>query len=76
MNKQEIIENLEKVKHWEDEFILKYDNDTFWELLKTLPNDKCNKIKQLIEINISDTKSHKTMIENLIKFIGDGKYEL
>jgi hypothetical protein len=76
MNNQEIIETLKKAKYWEDDFILKYDDKSFWELLKTLPGDKFEKIKGLLEKNITDTRYHAKVTEQLVKDIENGKYRL
>ncbi|NOZ80582.1 MAG: hypothetical protein GXP63_02820 [DPANN group archaeon] len=76
MEEQEIIVLLEKLKFWEDEFILKYDSEDFWELLKSLPKSKFDKLRILFEENISDTRYHKKAIEAIIKNIQDGTYGL
>jgi hypothetical protein len=76
MNKNKIIGLLEKGKMWEDEFILKYDAEVVWQLLKTLPKNKFEKIKPLLEENISESKEHAKKIEEIITNIKSGKYEL
>lgn len=76
MDKIKLISLLEKTKYWEDEFILKYDNSSFYELLKTLPKDKFNKISALLKKNISDTKIHIKIIEKLALDLKNGKYNL
>jgi hypothetical protein len=76
MDKQILIEKLGKAKYWEDEFILKYDTDDFWELLKTLPQSKFTKVKKIFQENIKDTRKHKKRLEILIKNIQDRKYEI
>ncbi|MBR9677057.1 hypothetical protein GOV04_02860 [Candidatus Woesearchaeota archaeon] len=76
MNKQELIEQLENTKYWEDDFILKYDDDSIWELLKSLSAEKYEKIKKLLAENISDTRKHQKILEDLINDIKSDKYEL
>jgi hypothetical protein len=70
----DLIEELKKAKYWEDEYILKYDTDEFWVLLKTLPKDKFAKLELLFKENLADTRKHKKMIEVLLKNFEEGKY--
>ena len=72
MNKEEIIESMEKTKYWEDQFILKYDSDSFLELLKALPKDKYERIKQLLDENFEDTRAHAKALSKLIGDLKDG----
>ena len=76
MEKKELLEFLEKSKHWEDDFIIKYDDNAVWELLKTLPKEKFEKIEPLLKENISDSERHHKMISDLINDIESGKYDL
>lgn len=76
MQKEEFVKLLNDARYWEDEFILKYDSEIFWELLKTLPKEKFEKIQELLKKNLSDTEYHKNAINIIIKKIEDGVYEL
>ena len=76
MRKSKIIGLLEKGKKWEDEFILQYGEEPVWKLLKTLPKSKFEKIRPLLEENISESREHAKKIEEIITNIKRGKYEL
>lgn len=76
MKKSEIIKMLEKARYWEDEFILKYDSDNFFELLSMLPKNQSEQVKKLFQINITDTKRHKEIMNDLINKIEAGEYVL
>lgn len=68
MKKQELINLLRKADYWEDDFILKYDDPSFWTLLEaSLSKGKYDKIRHLFRKNIDDSYIHKKMVENLIK---------
>lgn len=75
MDSQELIDLLEKGERWEDDFILKFDTETFWSLLKTLPQEIFGEVEKLIKENLEDTLNHKVMLENLVKEIEEGHYE-
>ena len=70
---QKIAELLDHSREWEDEFILKYDSEIFWELLKTLPKEKFEKVKELLSENIKDTRNHAAILKKLIENREAGK---
>ena len=73
MNKGEIIERLEKFAYWEDEFILKYDDESIWILLETLPKGKFEQIKKLLKENIMESKGHERAIKSIVEELKEGK---
>jgi hypothetical protein len=76
VDQNEIIGLLEKAVYWEESFIMKYDTESTWALLKTLPKDKFAKIKKLLSQNIADTQKHYKITRELVEKIKNGKYEL
>jgi len=77
MKKEELIDNLEKGLYWEDEFIMKYDNFSFWALIEaSTTKEKFEKIKDLFSKNIQETHKHKEILKYLIEKISkDNKDE-
>lgn len=71
-----ILEELRKASYWEESFIVKYDNDSMWALLKSLPDKKFNRINELFKQNLKDTSKHSKMLMKLVKDIEGGKLEL
>jgi hypothetical protein len=69
----EIIRILEQGLEWEEEFILNYDREPVWELLRTVGKSKFSRIKPLLEENISDTRKHSAAIKGLIGRIRGGE---
>jgi hypothetical protein len=76
MDKEEVIKILEQGAEWEDKFVLDYDKDVVWELLKTLEEEKFNRIKPLLDENIKDSVKHASMIKAIIEKLRSGEYEL
>ncbi len=75
MDRAELIRELEKSKTWEDEFILKYDSEATWELLKTLGEKKFSRIEKLMKENIEDTRRHKKLLEDVVKKLNSGEHD-
>jgi len=74
MKKDELMGMLQKGLYWEDEFIIKYDSDSFWALLDgSLDKEKAKTIKELFSKNIKDTMIHKDMLRRLIDGISKGE---
>jgi len=72
---EELLKLLEKSLYWEEDFIKNYDTEVTWEFLKAeLSEDKFEKIKKLLEENISDTHKHHTIIKELIEKIRNGEH--
>ncbi|OGM02008.1 hypothetical protein A3K72_02940 [Candidatus Woesearchaeota archaeon RBG_13_36_6] len=67
---------LETSLYWEEEFLIKYDTENMWGLLKTLPEEKFEKIRELFQENLSDTQRHSKILKELMKRIGSDEYEL
>ncbi len=67
---------LETSLYWEEEFLIKYDTENMWELLKTLPEEKFEKIRELFQENLSDTQRHSKILKELMKRIRSDEYEL
>ena len=59
---KETLEILKKSSYWEDQFILKYDTESFWELLKSLGEEKYNRIRVIFTENLKETEKHYKMI--------------
>ena len=76
MDDREITRLLEKAVFWEDEFILKYDSNVFWELLRALPAEKAAEMESILRSNLSDTRRHRDLLSSLVReMVGkeDGK---
>ncbi len=73
MDKAELVRKLADASHWEDDFISKYDSETVWELLKTLPKDKYSRIRALLGENIADTRKHSELLNRAISIL-EGKH--
>ncbi len=70
MNKQEFLEKLKQAQYWEEEFVLKYDTEDIWELLRSTGDEKFLRIKELWEQNLKETRKHKEMISKMIEKVG------
>lgn len=77
MKKEELIDLLKKGVYWEDEFIMNYDTNSFWDLIEaSVSKEKFEKIKDLFSRNIEETHKHKEILNNLIEKISqEGKDE-
>jgi len=71
-----IIAEIEKASYWEEDFIVKYDTDNIWVLLKSLPKEKFERISKLFKQNIADTERHSKIMKKMVKDIRSGKLEL
>jgi len=76
LEREEIMKLLDKASYWEEDFILKYAEQSIDVLLKTLPKQKYKKVRVLLDENISDTRKHSEIVKDLIAKIQSGKYEL
>ena len=76
IEKQQVLKMLETSLYWEEEFLIKYDNESIWELLRSLPKEEFEKIKRLFQENLSDTERHYKILKELIKKIESDEYEL
>jgi hypothetical protein len=76
MADKSILSEFEKASYWEEEFIMKYDTPSTWALLESLPKNKFEKIKPLLQENINDTKRHDKILKQIMNKIRSGKYEL
>ena len=76
MEKEDFIQKLESIRYGEDDFIIKYDDPNIWELLKTLPKSKFEKIKELLEENIRETREHSKALRLIIEKTQSGEYGL
>ncbi len=74
MQKAELLALLGKGLDWEEEFVLQYDRDYVWELLRTLGPAKFAKVEKLLGKNIKDTNNHYTMLKSLIGKVERGDY--
>lgn len=74
MDKDSFIALLKDASYWEDEFILKYDDESFWELLQSLPEGIFKKLKPLLEQNLADTRYHQRTMRQLQEDVKHGKY--
>ena len=69
IKKEELIKELKESISWEDGFIAKYGNEDVQALLESLPEEKLNKIKPLLNENINDTLKHSDRLNELVKKI-------
>ena len=75
--KEEILRQLEDAAYWEDDFLLKYENEDVWELIKAVVSkEDYEKIRQLFQRNLDDTRSHKAMIQKIVDDVKGGKHDL
>ena len=74
--KEDLLKLLEQANYWEEDFILKYDTESNWALLRTLPKDKFKKIEALLKANLKDTVRHKQIVNDMLQDIKRGKYGL
>lgn len=74
MEKSKVIEALERGLRWEDEFVMDYDKDIVWELLKTVGKGKFKRIKALLNENIADSVRHSSYIKSLLEKVRSGEY--
>jgi hypothetical protein len=77
MKKKELVTLLKKGIYWEDNFVLNYDNPSFWTLIKTsVPKENFKRIRELFSLNINESYKHETVLKNLIeKILKDNKNE-
>jgi hypothetical protein len=70
MKKKDLIQKLEESIRWEDQFILQYDNPSFWTLIEgSFSKDIFVQVKKLFSMNIKDTRIHGRMLRKLIRQI-------
>ncbi len=76
MDNEEIKKTLEQSLEWEDQFVLSYDKDFIWELLRSLGDNKFKRIEPLLRENIADTQKHRDMLKEILEKIKNGEYAL
>jgi len=77
ITKQELIKLLETAEYWEEDFILKYDTQSNWALLRSsLPKKLFKRIEALLRENLKDTARHKKIVSDLINDVKSGQHGL
>jgi hypothetical protein len=75
--KEDVIKELEQSIYWEDDFVSKYDGEVTWALLReVLSGEKFREVEKLLRENIDDSRRHKKILEDLLKRIRSGEYDV
>ncbi|MBU0530692.1 MAG: hypothetical protein ABIH52_01075 [Candidatus Aenigmatarchaeota archaeon] len=75
MDRKEVIEELKKGFKWEEEFVFHYSGEEIINRIKALDKDKFERIKNLLDENVEDSRRHASMLKEILDKLESGEYE-